>query len=82
MVLVAARSETTGLANPAPVIQTFFVDENIKVGCAGAGGFQWWGAEAQSSPCDAGGGFIGPLSGGSSGGGSPLLDRYLKEVNA
>ncbi len=25
--------ETTGLANPAPVIQTFFVDEDIKEAC-------------------------------------------------
>lgn len=28
--------ETTGLANPGPVIQTFFVDDNIKVGAAWA----------------------------------------------
>ena len=27
------NSETTGLANPAPVIQTFFVDDNIKDAC-------------------------------------------------
>ncbi|GLC53461.1 hypothetical protein PLESTB_000752400 [Pleodorina starrii] len=29
----AIMIETTGLANPAPVIQTFFVDENIKDAC-------------------------------------------------
>eukprot|EP00798_Chlamydomonas_sp_ICE-L_P022944 gene22944-30124_t len=29
----AIMIETTGLANPAPVIQTFFVDEDIKDGC-------------------------------------------------
>ena len=28
--------ETTGLADPAPVAQTFFVDENVKVSERGA----------------------------------------------
>ena len=32
--LDAILIETTGLANPAPVIQTFFVDDNIKDACA------------------------------------------------
>lgn len=31
--LDAIMIETTGLANPAPVIQTFFVDDNIKDAC-------------------------------------------------
>lgn len=31
--LDAILIETTGLANPAPVIQTFFVDEDIKDAC-------------------------------------------------